>query len=173
MTKLYCAICQKKFENTLCSPLKLFLIDSLLCNTCKETNSVRIIKNNINIYSKIKPTKKFVIDCGDISPKYCNYFINVSKKDIIDGIKRTEKSSMMEIKIVFGSCLKEILKYEQSILHQHYMDKTEDWKNWCNDIVIYYICRKKIFGKPIPISCFDESNDNKCNCSYDCKKEKI
>jgi hypothetical protein len=151
-------VCQKYFENIFCSTSDLFLIDNILCNKCKEINYVKIRNKQINIYSRKFPIKNLEICCGDISPKFNNYYINVSEEDIINTIKKIETSPINDVKTVFASCLREILKYEPSTIHELYANQRQEWKNWCDDIVIYFACRKKIFGKKIPIASFDEES---------------
>jgi len=163
-TKLHCSVCFKEFENIFCSTSEVFVTDNILCNICKETNKVIIRNRQINIYSKKNPPKTLELCCGDISPKFSNYYINVSEKDILNSIEKMIDYAIEDIKTVFASCLREILKYEPSTIHELYLKRSIEWKNWCDDIVIYFICRKKIFGKKIPIARFDEECKPNCNC---------
>jgi hypothetical protein len=187
MKTLYCSVCHEEFENIFCSTQDLFLRDNILCNNCKETNYVIIRNKQINIYSKIKSMETSVstshknstvslsnkpktleLCCGDISPKFSNYYINVTEDDILKAIQKMIDYPIENIKTVFASCLREILKYEPSTIHEFYVKRSIEWKNWCDDIVIYFVCRKKIFGKKIPIANFDEECKAYCNCN--CEK---
>ena len=182
---LYCSVCHEEFENIFCSTQDLFLTDNILCSNCKETNYVIIRNKQINIYSKANSLEASVstshkkssgspsnnpktleLCCGDISPKFNNYYINVSEDDILKSIQKMIDYPIEDIKTVFASCLREILKYEQSTIHDFYVKRSIEWKNWCDNIVIYFVCRKKIFGKKIPIANFDEECKPNCNCQY-------
>lgn len=188
-TKLKCLVCHEEFENIFCSTSHLFLIDNVLCDICKEFNYIIIKNKQINIYSKINSLKTSIssshqqplvssfnnksgnifpktleICCGDINPKFNNYYINVSENDILESIQKIIDSPLGDVKKVFALCLREILKYELSTIHEFYLKRSIEWKNWCDDIVIYFVCRRKIFGKKIPIANFDEECKPDCNC---------
>ena len=114
--------------------------------------------------SPLNNPKTLELCCGDISPKFNNYYINVSEDDILKSIQKMIDYPIEDIKTVFASCLREILKYEPSTIHDFYVKRSIEWKNWCDDIVIYFVCRKKIFGKKIPIANFEEECKPNCNC---------
>jgi hypothetical protein len=177
-------------DNILCNNCKetnYVIIRNKQINIYSKTNSIEISVSTSNQKSCISPVdrhsenrkdkdmqtltegsedkpKTLELCCGDISPKFSNYYINVSEDDILKSIQKMIDYPIEDIKTVFASCLREILKYEPSTIHEFYVKRSIEWKNWCDDIVIYFVCRKKIFGKKIPVATFDEECKANCNC---------
>ena len=95
--------------------------------------------------------QNIIVQCNDISNNFNNYYVRTSLEEISRIIKKIEPRPLDEIKRVFASCLREILQYDNNTLRLHCRTKSIEWKYWCSDVVIYFICRKIIFNKPIPI----------------------
>jgi len=94
---------------------------------------------------------KIVIQCNDITSSFNDYFVRTSLEELSRLIKKIQPRDLNEIKRVFASCLREILQYDETTLRLHCRTNSKEWKYWCSDIVIYFICRKILFNKPIPI----------------------
>ena len=94
---------------------------------------------------------KIVIQCNDITSSFNDYYVRTSLEELSRLIKKIQPRDLNEIKRVFASCLREILQYDETTLRLHCRTNSKEWKYWCSDVVIYFICRKILFNKPIPI----------------------
>lgn len=94
---------------------------------------------------------KIVIQCSDITSSFNDYYIRTSLEELSRLIKKIQSKEIDKIKRVFASCLREILQYDKATLRLHCRTNSKEWKYWCSDVVIYFICRKILFNKPIPI----------------------
>ena len=95
--------------------------------------------------------QKIIIQCNDITNNFNDYYVRTSLEEISRIIKKIKPRPLDEIKRVFASCLREILQYDNNTLRLHCRTNSLEWKYWCSDVVIYFVCRKVIFNKPIPI----------------------
>lgn len=95
--------------------------------------------------------RKIVVQCNDISNNFNDYYVRTTLEEISRIINKIGFRPLDEIKRVFGSCLREILQYDNNTLQKHCRTNSQEWKYWCSDVIIYFICRKIIFNKPIPI----------------------
>lgn len=172
---LICYLCNSRFKNIYCSELKTFIRESNLCKSCIKSNASstasrskeylsRVRSSKSNNYSEIIRTsnllnlkktqtflKNIVIDCNEISSKFSNYYIETSLVELNPVFEKAIGASIDEVKIIYVSCLREIIQYNDITLQKHCDSKSIEWNNWCSDVVLYYICRKIIFGKEIPI----------------------
>jgi hypothetical protein len=140
---LICYLCYSRFQNIYCSELKIFIRESTMCNSCKSVDYSALIGTT--------SLKKPVIDCNEISKKFTNYYVQTSLVELNPIIQKALKAPLDEVKRVFASCLREILQYDDVTLQKHCKSKSIEWNNWCADVVLYFICRKIIFGKEVPL----------------------
>ena len=107
--------------------------------------------NDINPEHSPDLLRKIVVQCNDISNNFNDYYVRTTIEEISRIINKIGFRPLDEIKRVFGSCLREILQYDNNTLQKHCRTNSQEWKYWCSDVIIYFICRKIIFNKPIPI----------------------
>lgn len=172
---LVCYFCNSRFQNIYCSELKTFIRESNVCKSCinsdvsytvsrskeylsrfgssKSINYTEINKTANYFSSRKTPTflKNIVIDCNEISIKFSNYYIETSLVELNPVIEKAIRAPIDEVKIIYVSCLREIIQYDDITLQKHCDSKSIEWNNWCSDVVLYFICRKIIFNKEIPI----------------------
>lgn len=140
---LICYLCNSRFQNIYCSELKTFIRESTMCSSCKSIDYTALIGTT--------SLKKLVIDCNEISKKFSNYYIETSLVVLKPVIQKAIGAPIYEVKKVFASCLREILQYDDITLQKYCKSKSIEWNNWCSDVVLYFICRKIIFGKEVPL----------------------
>jgi len=128
-------------------------------------------------------SSKFVLTCGEIHPRFKSYAIQTTDKEIKECIKSQKDDRKEKIIRLSLSCYAALTQFTDEDLHQHFLSNNQDWKNWCNDVLIFLVVRFLLFDKPIPIcplSCNYCNNIEKktkkcggCNqryCSSECQK---
>ena len=100
----------------------------------------------------IKPTstKKIGVWCGGISTRFKDYIVITSAKEITQSIKNGEKLDEQERKRIWVSILRELNRYTDEELNAHYEATDQEWRDWCNDAVLFYAYNAIIFKKGIP-----------------------
>jgi hypothetical protein len=95
-------------------------------------------------------TKKIGILCGGISTRFKEYIIMTTAKQITQAVKNGEKRDEQQRKRIWVSILRELTKYTDEELHAHYEATDQEWRNWCDDAVLFYAYNTIIFKKGIP-----------------------
>ena len=108
--------------------------------------------------------KKMVYDCNDdteiILPAYVitdrlkHFFVKTTKKEIDDNIKSALKENNEERKKMYASVCREVLKYTSAQLGKHCENNTNEWRDWCNDLLLFFVYNCVVFGKAIPHTVF-------------------
>jgi len=135
---------ESPFESNNTTSIENLQESSELLNQDKELN-------DMNPEHSPDLLRKIVVQCNDISNNFNDYYVRTTLEEISRIINKIGFRPLDEIKRVFGSCLREILQYDNNTLQKHCRTNSQEWKYWCSDVIIYFICRKIIFNKPIPI----------------------
>ena len=85
------------------------------------------------------------LTCNDIHPRFKEYCVQTTHKEIMECFAGAEKSSLEERKKIFRSVYVELTKYTEPELNQHYESKTQKWTDWCNDVALFYMYRRLLF----------------------------
>lgn len=125
---------------------------SLIKKSIETTYDSSLLESFQDLFGSGKElNQKIIVQCNDISNNFNNYYVRTSLEEISRIIKKIEPRPLDEIKRVFATCLREILQYDNNTLQLHCRTNSPEWKYWCSDVVIYFICRKILFNKSIPI----------------------
>lgn len=130
------------------------------------------------------PAKKFILPCDEINPRFKYYGIQTTDKEIKENLFTMNQSSKLHQSAVFIGTYKNLTKYADKEIDIMFIERNEKWLYWCQDIVLFYISRFCLFGKPIPINplfcsnCGDTEKELlKCSickltryCSIECQK---
>jgi len=100
----------------------------------------------------IKPTstKKIGIWCGGISTRFKEYIIMTTAKQVHQAVKTSKKLDEQQRKRIWVNILRELTKYTDEELHAHYEATDQEWRNWCDDAILFYAYNSIIFNKGIP-----------------------
>lgn len=93
---------------------------------------------------------EILLDCAEIG--YSHTAIRTTHKDIMNMLSQ----SVDECKLIIGR-VRNALKNKD--VPKMYREQSEEWKNFCDDVAIYYVCRFKVFGKMIPV-CIEPKYDD-------------
>lgn len=86
---------------------------------------------------------EILVDCAQIG--YSDTAIRTTHGEIKQQLL---SESIDDCKLIIGR-VRNALKNKD--VPKMYREQSEEWKNFCDDVVIYYICRFKVFGTMIPI----------------------
>jgi hypothetical protein len=81
-----------------------------------------------------------------ISTRFKGYVVETSHEDIMDNLNKywDETLTTKEIEGMAVFCYKSIMQYSDEELDEMFLQSNEKWDNWCNDILLFHIYRKKI-----------------------------
>lgn len=97
----------------------------------------------------LKFKKDFVLLGSSVSPKFHEFAVQTSLKEIEKMKRITEKQSLEECKQLWSSVLHELTVYTPDELKNHYDKNDKVWKNWCDDCLIWNCLNKRVFNKDI------------------------
>jgi len=94
------------------------------------------------------------VSCSLIDPRFNEYLIETTQKTVDARFDYISKYSKIQVKSCYKLALEKLTQYDDATLNRHYEGQTEDWQNWCDDVVFFYCLRVVLFKKPIPIVAF-------------------
>lgn len=56
-----------------------------------------------------------------------------------------------ELRHLFASSLRNLTQWSNEELHNHWKIQNQEWKDFCEDVIIFYTARAVLMEKPIPI----------------------
>jgi hypothetical protein len=136
----------------------------VLSGNMEETNQVKVEKFPMskNILtpeeafnqglSTILPNskKRIAVWAGGISKRFEEYCVQTTPKEITDAtIKAEEKDNVLQ-KQIWVQLLRNLHKYTDAELNDNWNKANQNWRDWCNDVVLYFAYNSIIFGKGIP-----------------------
>ena len=103
----------------------------------------------------LKPTstKKIGIWCSGIGKRFAEYVVVSTAKEIEKFRKSAERQNEEDRKKVWVNILRELNRYTDAELNAHYEVSSKEWRDWCNDAMLFYAYNSVIFKKGIP--CFE------------------
>ena len=110
------------------------------------------------------PSDIFYFYCGELSPKFEHFFPSITKKVFNDFEKilrsklyhddsEVREKAMKESLAVIMGTSKNFDKYKINVeeLITHAKNRDVEYKDFCNDVIIYYAHMRVLFYKPIPL----------------------
>ena len=111
-------------------------METNVCNKNTTYNKDRIRADEVNVNDKI------YVDAAQVG--YKGVMIQTTHGDIMNMVNERRKDCKMILPNVWKA-----LKNKN--IDAMYATQGEEWKNFCDDVVIYYACRFKVHGTLIPI----------------------
>lgn len=102
-------------------------------------------------YNDMKPTDRVRLYCADIG--YPDVAIDTTHKEIMDGLSYSKKECNDILPLVKIALMNKNIE-------KMYNEKGNEWKDFCNDVTIYYVCRYVIYGTIIPICAINPVDDD-------------
>lgn len=91
------------------------------------------------------------VTCDDIGAEYAEFCAQIDHNYIDAAIDITRCGSIEENRAMLDAVQNAITKYDKDTLRHHWLNKTETFVDWCENVVCYYVYRFVLFDKPIPI----------------------
>jgi hypothetical protein len=98
-----------------------------------------------------KSKKEVAVWCGGIASCFNEYRIMTSTEVIEKTIKNAEKSCEAERKRIWVSITRQLHKHTAEQLNAHYERNSQEWRDWCDDCVLWYAYNAILFKKGIPV----------------------
>jgi hypothetical protein len=70
----------------------------------------------------------------------------------MDLIESNKRASKRELRIIFAGSLRNLTQWTDEELHNHWASQNQEWKDFCDDVAIFYTARAVLMEKPIPIA---------------------
>jgi hypothetical protein len=106
-------------------------------------------------------SKKFLLLCKDIDERFKQYVVLTTNKNIIETVTSFDIMPKERVLSSYEGSYRNLIKYTDEQLHSHYKNNTKDWKNWCDDVAIYYSSRLVLYQKIIPIMNYEKFENQK------------
>jgi hypothetical protein len=108
---------------------------------------------------KISPRVTYEVDlpencgimCREIHPRFKYYIVKVNDKTIKEGLRYFQEDS--KNLMLTDDILQNLLKYSDDELSDHHAQNTQEWQDWCDDVLLL-VCNVFVRsgGKvPIPV----------------------
>jgi hypothetical protein len=93
-----------------------------------------------------------VMLCEGICPRYNAYGVGTTHNVIMELIESNKRASKRELRIIFAGSLRNLTQWTDEELHNHWASQNQEWKDFCDDVAIFYTARAVLMEKPIPIA---------------------
>lgn len=93
-----------------------------------------------------------VMKCEGIHPRLSDYGVGTTHNVIMDLIETAKRESNADLRHIFVSSLRNLTQWSNEELHNHWASQTQQWKDFCDDVAIFYTARAVLMEKPIPIA---------------------
>jgi len=115
----------------------------------------------INSKNQANPNRKNLLLHGKfIHKKFSEFCVATSVNEIEECMKTLEGRDMKECKRMWLSVLTELSKYSNEQLTFHYERSDTEWRNWCDDCLLWFCYNARVFGKGIPGSYLPDDLEN-------------
>jgi hypothetical protein len=95
--------------------------------------------------------KNVALCCDLISPAFKEFLVATSVAELEEHIERVKSRPLKESKIVWVNILRNLTKYSADELVILYETKNQEWRDFCNDVALWYCYNAVIFKKGIPV----------------------
>lgn len=92
-----------------------------------------------------------ILDCSEIKDEFNCFYIKTTSSEVEDCFKRMKENTHEEVKAVYVGSISFLRTYNKEKLIELHNEKTKNWENWCNDVLLFYVSRQILFKRPIPI----------------------
>jgi len=99
--------------------------------------------------------KKIGIWCGGIGKRFAEYVVVSTPNEIEHSRKMAEEQTEEDRNRVWVGILRELNRYTDAELKAHYEVMSEEWREWCDNAMLFYAYNSVIYKKGI--SCFEQS----------------
>jgi hypothetical protein len=91
------------------------------------------------------------LDCSDIKPEFKYFLIETTPNKIMECWSGFGENTPKEIMAVYVGSYNFLRTYNKEKLIEMYNEKSKNWSNWCDDVMLFYATRNILFGQKIPV----------------------
>jgi hypothetical protein len=91
------------------------------------------------------------LDCSDIKPEFAGFLIETSPNMIMECWSGFGENTPKEIMAVYVGSYNFLRTYNKEKLIELHKEKSKNWSNWCDDVLLFYATRNILFGQKIPV----------------------
>ena len=95
-------------------------------------------------------TETIALTCGGIHPRFKDTAVVTTPKEVNDTVKLAETTTERERRRIWKETLTSLTQYSDEEFNSHYSNNTQEWKDWCDDAIIFFAYNAIIFKKGIP-----------------------
>ena len=89
------------------------------------------------------------LPCGCIAERFKAYCVATTRTQLLNDLNENDEDLDTK-KAIYASVLRCLYQYSDDELHAHYKGSTREWRDWCNDVALYFMYHAMLFGKGIP-----------------------
>jgi hypothetical protein len=117
-------------------------------------------------------TERIGIMCGGINERFKEIVIESSAKEISRMIDLAFSKSKEEQRTTWKKVLLNLLKYSNEELKIHFINQSQEWVKWCNDVLVFYSFNVAIFKKGVPAITLNDESAERLNEGKELRKLK-
>jgi hypothetical protein len=91
------------------------------------------------------------LDCGEIKEEFGGFVIETTPNKLMEVWSGFGENSCEEIMAVFVGSSNFLRTYNKDKLIELHREKTHNWNNWCDDVMLFYTTRNILLGQKIPV----------------------
>ena len=92
-----------------------------------------------------------ILDCSEIKEEFNCFFVKTTSVEVEDCYKNMINNSLEDKQAVYIGSISFLRTYNKEKLIELHTEKTKNWENWCNDVLLFYVSRFILYGDSIPI----------------------
>ncbi len=126
------------------------------------------------------------MDCGEIHSRFNPFIVKTTHEEVTELIDTYKKDyCSIAQKTIYQKLYRQLTQYDEEAIKYIYHHREDDkYKNWCLNVLDWYVLRYILYDNPIPIIemccryCHKKEEKNnkfkkcgRCKLSYYCSKE--
>jgi hypothetical protein len=94
---------------------------------------------------------KIYLDCSEIKDEFKCFLIETTPNKLMEVWSGFGENTCEEIMAIFAGSSAFLRTYNRAKLIELHREKTTNWDNWCDDVMLFYTTRQILFQRKIPI----------------------
>lgn len=107
----------------------------------------------------------FIVD-DMVGEELREFAVFADKKRFEDGLLPALRKDVESQVGIYKQTFKNVRQYSKEELDAHWKNKTQEWFDWADDLLILYALRSILFGQPIPIVAHSKQMERQMNKHY-------
>jgi hypothetical protein len=91
------------------------------------------------------------LECSEIKEEFKCFLIETTINKLTKNHKGVADDSFEDVMAIYIGSSSFLQRYTKEKLVELHNRDDANWKNWCDDVMLFYISRNILFNKPIPV----------------------